>query len=803
MKFTLSWLHDYLDTDAPLERIVDTLFAVGLEVEAVTDPSEALKPFTVAHVLKADQHPDADKLKVCLVDTGSGEPVQVVCGAPNARTGMKGVFAPPGAYVPGIDLTLKQARIRGIPSNGMLCSEREMMLSDEHTGIIELDDDALIGASFAEIAGLDDPVIEIAITPNRQDCLGVAGIARDLAAAGLGTLKLAAPEPVQGHYDSPIDVRLEFDADTADACPMFVGRLIRGVTNGPSPAWLQQRLKAIGLRPISALVDITNYVTYDRGRPLHVYDADKLNGHIRARLGTKGESFAALDGRSYTVKGGECVIADDRSVLGFGGIIGGEDSGCTEDTTNVFVECALFDPIRTAMTGRAHDLITDARYRFERGADPAYVIPGMAQATRLILDLVGGQPSRTVVAGAAPDWARTVAFRPDRVRSLGGVAVPAADCARILTALGFKVGTEADGAMPVAIPSWRRDVQGEADLVEEVLRINGYDAIPATPLPRDGVVAHATLTTLQRRARAVRRRLASEGLMEAVTYSFMDRRHVDLFGAGNTVLPVDNPISSELDAMRPSILPNLLTAAGRNMDRGAAVVRLFEVGPQYRDDSVDGQDLVATGVRTGHTGPRHWTAPPAAVDAFDAKADAIAALEAAGAPVASLQVFAEAPDWYHPGRSGTLRLGPKTVLAAFGELHPRVLAALDVDGPAVGFEVYLERVPVPKAAATVTRAALKLSNLPAVERDFAFVVDASVAAGDMLRAARGADKAHVKDVRVFDVYQGDGVPEGQKSVALAVRLEPAEKTFSDAEIEAIAGRIVAAVTKSTGGILRG
>ncbi|MFQ5346855.1 MAG: phenylalanine--tRNA ligase subunit beta [Rhodothalassiaceae bacterium] len=795
MKFTLSWLRDHLATDASLDTLVDTLTRIGLEVEAVVDAAGLLAPFTVAEVIEAVPHPNADRLKLCRVRTAGGE-VQVVCGAPNARTGMKAVFAPVGAHIPGTGITLKAARIRGVESRGMLCSEREMMLSDDHEGIIELDPDAPVGAPFAAVAGLDDPMIDIAVTPNRPDALGVAGIARDLAAAGLGRVKTPAVTPVEGAFACPIAVATEDES----ACPLFAGRLVRGVRNGPSPAWLRRRLEAIGLRPISALVDITNYLTHDRARPLHVYDAARLKGTVRARLAIAGERLRALDGRDYETRGGECLIADDEGPLGFGGVIGGEASGTSAETVDVFIESALFDPVRTAETGRAHGIESDARYRFERGVDPAFVIPGLERATRMVLDLCGGTPSRVVVAGREPAPPAAIVFDPARVKTLGGVDIPPARTRAILESLGFG-WAEADGTVEVTPPSWRPDIAGPADLVEEVLRIHGYDAIPAVDLPRHQGVARATLTEGQRRARAVKRRLAAEGLDEAVTYSFMDARLARRFGAPET-LAIANPISSELDMMRPSIVPNLLLAGGRNRDRGAESVALFEVGPAYHGTAPEDQLEVATALRMGARERRGWRTRGRAVVAYDAKADALAALAAAGAPLDKLQVAGGAPDWYHPGRSGSFRLGPKTVLAHFGELHPRLLADRDFRGPAVAAEVFLDRIPLPRRKATRARPALALSNLPAVSRDFAFLVDRDVRVGDLLRAVAAVDRTHITDVGLFDVYEGEGVEEGKKSVAITVRLSPVERTFTDSEIDAIATRIVEAAARSCGAELR-
>ncbi|MFQ5533482.1 MAG: phenylalanine--tRNA ligase subunit beta [Sphingomonadales bacterium] len=800
MKFTLSWLRDHLETDADLDTITDKLTALGLEVEEVENPALELAPFTVAKVIEAVKHPNADKLKLCTVETASGIE-QVVCGAPNARTGMTAVFAPVGTTIPGNGMVLKPARIRGVESNGMLCSEMELKLSEEHEGIIELPDDAKVGTPFAELLGLDDPVIEIAITPNRQDCLGVRGIARDLAAAGLGTLKPAADQPVPGGFESATRVHLKFSPDKADACPMFVGRTIRGIKNGSSPEWLRRRLTAIGLRPISALVDITNYLTHDRARPLHVYDLAMVSGDICARMGAEGERLAALDGKTYDVDDSICVIADDARAVALGGVMGGEDSGCTETTTDVFVEAALFDPIRTATTGRKLGIDSDARYRFERGVDPAFTIAGMEVATRMILELCGGEASDIVVAGAPPARDKTLTLRPSRVASLGGVDVPANECRRILESLGFTV--EHDGEnFRVAAPTWRCDIDGEADLVEEVVRVYGYDRIPSVNMEQAEAVARPILKPLQHRVRTAKRTLAGRGLVEAVTWSFMSSRDWTLFGGGDKTLELINPISSELDVMRPSIVPNLVAAAGRNRDRGFNNVALFEVGPQYGDDTPNGQLTLAAGIRLGATGERHWAGPARAVDAFDAKADALAVLAACGVPVDNAQIVSEAPGWYHPGRSGVIRLGPKAILAYFGEIHPATLMKMDIAGPIVGFEIFLDAIVQPRRKSGRTRPRLDAPDLPAVQRDFAFVVAKSVPALDIVRSVKNVDKGLITDVRVFDVYEGPGIDEDQQSVAVTIRLQPRDKTLTDSEIEEIARRIEAAAARKTGAELR-
>lgn len=806
MKFTLSWLKSHLDTEADLTTLTDALTAVGMEVESVEDRAAALAPFTVGHVIEAWQHPDADRLRVCRVATRDGD-VQVVCGAPNARTGLKGVFAPAGSHIPGTGVDLKHGVIRGVDSNGMLCSIREMGLGEDHDGIIELPADAEIGAPVAGLLGVDDPVIDVGITPNRADCLSVRGIARDLAARGLGTLKPLPVPSIAGGFDSPIGVRIDLPADKADACPLFAGRYFRGVKNRQSPPWLQKRLTAIGLRPISALVDITNLFTHDLGRPLHVFDADRIDGDITVRMCRPGETLLALNGKDYALDDEITGVCDASRVAGLGGIIGGEASGCTGETSNVFLEVALFDPVRTAASGRRLGVLSDARYRFERGLDPALVMDGLALASAMILDLCGGAPSRPVVCGAEPAWRRTLSLRPDRVAALGGLAVPVAEQQRLLERLGFEV-TAASDTVAVVPPSWRADIVGEADLVEEVLRINGigdggYDAIPAVPLPRDTVVTRPARTPLQRRAADVRRVLAGRGFVEAVTYSFMASAEAGLFGGDNPAVKLTNPISADLDEMRPSLLGNLVAAAGRNIDRGQADPMLFEIGPQFAGSSPDDQTLAVAAVMAGQAVPRHWTAAARPRDLFDAKAEAIQALAAAGAPVARLQVTADAPAWYHPGRSGTLRLDPRRPLAWFGDLHPRVLRRLGVKGPVAGFEMFPAALPFPKAKAGRARPALTLAPLQPVSRDFAFIVASDLPADAVLRAARGADRKLISDVSLFDVYTGPGVADGKKSLAIAVTVQPADATLTDAQIDAVGQKIIAVVGKQCGGVLRG
>lgn len=805
MKFTLSWLKDHLDTDASLDEIVTALTKIGLEVEGVDDKAKLLRPFTVAYVVSAEQHPNADRLRVCMVDTGHGEPVQVVCGAPNARTGMKSVFSPPGTFIPGKNITLGVGTIRGVESRGMLCSAAELQISDDHDGIIELPADAPVGLSYVAYADLDDPVIDVSLTPNRADCTAVRGIARDLAAADIGTLKPHPIRPIPGSYASPQAVALDFADGEPVVCPAFFGRYVRGVKNGPSPDWIQKRLRAVGLRPINALVDVTNYISLDYGRPLHVYDADKLSGIIRARMGRAGESFLALDGKTYQVDERMCVIADDRAVLGFGGIMGGEDTGCSEATTNVFIECAYFDPLKTAETGRRTGIVSDARYRFERGVDPHFLGDGMELATRMVLDLCGGEPSQVVRVGAAPDHDRVVTFPLSEVTRLSGLTLNWVEVRHILERLDFVVVANTN-EFRVSPPSWRCDIHGKADIVEEIVRIHGLDKVPLKPLDRSGSVGERVLTLPQIRRSKARRTLAGRGMLEAVTWSFVSKAQAELFGGGQPALALANPIAADLSDMRPSLLPGLIVAAQRNADRGIADVALFEVGQAFRGDRPQDQTMRVAGIRRGTavaTGAgRHWAGAAPDVSWIDAKADAVAVLTALGAPVDRMQTARNAPGWFHPGRSAVLQLGPQTVIAAFGELHPRTLEALDVSGPLVGFEIVLDAIPDPKAKPTRSKGALALADLLPVRRDFAFVVDETVEADRIVKAAKGADKALVTDVSVFDVFRGAALGEGRKSVAIEVTLQPQGQTMTDEQIDGVAKSIVAAVAKATGATLR-
>ncbi len=804
MKFTLNWLKDHLDTEASLDEILDALTDLGLEVEGVDDPADRLGTFRIGYVKAAESHPDADRLRVCTVETHKGEQ-QIICGAPNARAGIKVVVAQPGDYIPGLDTTIQVGKIRGVESFGMMASERELELSDEHDGIIELPETAEVGQRYIDFAGMNDPTIEIAITPNRPDALGVRGVARDLAARGIGTLKPAGVAQIKGTFDSPIAVSLT-DEVAGGACPLFTGRMIRGVTNGPSPKWMQQRLIAIGLRPISALVDITNYVTYDRARPLHVFDAGKVTGDIHVRFGKEGESILALDGKEYALTPEMTVVADDAGAEGIGGVMGGEVTGCTADTTDVFVESAWFDPVRTAHTGRALKINSDARYRFERGVDPAFTRDGIELATKLILDICGGTPSDVVQAGAVPDTARSYTLDPTRVVSLVGMEIARTEQIRILEALGFAC-KDSGTTVEVAVPSWRPDVHGEADLVEEVARVASLTKLEGKPMPRlSPGVAQPVQTPMQTRLIAARRKVASLGYNECVTYSFIQQDHAALFGGGGEDVRLENPISSEMSHMRPDLLPGLLTAAARNQARGYADLALFEAGIAFDGGEPGDEVLSVSGLLTGHTAPRNAHGTRRAVDLYDAKADVEALLAELGAPVDRLMPLRNAPDWFHPGRSAVLGLGPKNPLAVFGELHPRVLSAMGIKGAAVAFTMFPAKVPFPKQK-TSTRAALVLADLQPVERDFAFVVDADVEADKLVRAAKGADKKLIADVSVFDVFGGEKAAaqmgEGRKSVAIAVRLQPTDVTLTDKEIEAVSAKVIAAVGKATGGTLRG
>jgi phenylalanyl-tRNA synthetase beta chain len=801
MKFTLSWLKEHLDTTESLQVIVDTLTMIGLEVENVEDKAKQLSAFVIAKVIEAKQHPNADRLRVCMVDIGDGNPIQVVCGAPNARTGMTGVFSPPGTYIPGKKITLGVGTIRGVESRGMLVSEAEMELSDDHDGIIDLPADAPVGESYAKWAGLDDPVIEINLTPNRPDCTGVHGIARDLAAAGMGKLRETQIKPIKGAFPCPVSVTIK----NPELCPGFALRLVRGVKNGPSPEWLQKRLLAIGLRPINALVDITNFMTFDRGRPLHVFDAKKVHGNLNVRRASKGESLLALDTRTYQLDESMCVIADEQAVESLAGIMGGEASGCDENTTDVLIESALWSPLNIAQTGRKLGINSDARYRFERGVDPSFMIPGLEQATQMVLDLCGGAPSEITLAGSAHADDRVVTFPVAEVKRLSGLDVPLVEMKRVLGHLGFFVAGQGD-TVKVAVPSWRPDIEGKADIVEEVVRIVGVDRVPATPFERGPAARKPILTPLQVRNRRAKRALAARNLTEAVTWSFIGKAQATLFGGGQAELVLANPIAADLSDMRPSLIPGLVAAAQKNADRGFPDVALFEVGQIFKGDQPEDQLTAASGVRRALAKAsgigRHWQGN-GAVDALDVKADALAVLIAAGAPAQAMQVVPGGPSWLHPGRSGTIQIGPQNVLGYFGELHPRALEALDAEGPLMAFEVILERIPDAKAKPTRAKPQLELSAFQPVSRDFAFVVDAKVKAGDIVRAAQNVDRKLITGVTVFDVYEGKGIEDGKKSIAIAVTLQPRDKTMTDDEIDATGKKIVAEVSKRTGGVLRG
>ncbi|MDG1104022.1 MAG: phenylalanine--tRNA ligase subunit beta [Ascidiaceihabitans sp.] len=799
MKFTLSWLKDHLETEAPIDDILYALTDLGLEVEGVEDRGAKLADFAIGKIMSAEKHPDADRLRVCQVDTDEGMK-QIICGAPNAREGITVVVAKPGVYVPGLDITIGVGKIRGIESFGMMASESEMELSDEHDGIIELDN-GRVGQSFVDWLAVNDPakvdpVIEIAITPNRPDALGVRGIARDLAARGLGKLKSAQEVHYDGTFSCPVSISI--DDDTLDQCPVFFGRVIRGVKNGPSPEWLQDRLRAIGLRPISFLVDVTNFFTFDQNRPLHVFDADKIAGNaLRIHKAKGGETITALDDKEYTLVEGMTVISDDNGVESIGGIMGGAASGCTEETVNVFVEAAYFDPVRTAYTGRALKINSDARYRFERGIDPEFTPQGVELATQMIMKHAGGDASDVVIAGAIPDVARAYKLDAARVQSLVGMEIPESTQRQTLTALGFKL--EGDMAQ---VPSWRPDVQGEADLVEEVARIASLTKLQGRPLPRlTAGVPKPVMTPIQRRLVAARRTAAALGYNECVSYSFIDQASAKLFGGGTDVTMLENPISADMSHMRPALLPALLQAAARNQARGFADMALFEVGTVFDGGEPGEEHLQVSGLLIGRTGPKDVHGASRDVDVFDAKADAEAVLAAIGAP-AKVQINRGAPEWWHPGRHGIICLGPKKVMGVFGEVHPRILAAMNVKGPAMAFTIYPEQIPLSRKSGA-SRRAMDISDLQAVERDFAFVVDSGVDALALVNAAVGADKALIDGVRVFDEFIGGSLGEGKKSLAITVRLQPRDGNLKDKDIEALSAKVIDKVTKATGGVLRG
>ena len=820
MKFTLSWLKTHLDTDATLDQITDTLTRIGLELESVQDRGAALASFRIAHVIEAVPHPNADRLRACKVDTGDGV-VSVVCGAPNARTGMKAVFAAPGSFIPGTGITLKVGEIRGVQSAGMLLSAREMGLGDDHSGIVDLPAEAPVGVPYATWAGLDDPLIDISVTPNRGDCFSVRGVARDLAAAGIGTLKPWAPAKIAPAFDGGPRWTVEWP----EACPWVLGRTVRNLKNGPSPQWLQDRLISVGLRPINALVDVTNFFTLDLGRPLHVFDVGKLRGEVLTLRHGAGETLLALNGKEYVLDVEDCAIADAAGVVSMAGVMGGETTGCDETTTTVFVECALFDPVRVAQTGRRHQIVSDARQRFERGIDVALMPDAVEAATALIMELCGGEPGPVVEAGAMPAWQRDATMRFRRVAELGGSSIGADEAVDSLQRLGFGLRARDTEKVTVSVPSWRNDVaapvvldlapdlsaevvakvtagcaviEPECDLIEEVLRLRGLDVVPPVSLPRVAPVPQATLTAKQVRTELARRTLAATGLAECVTFSFMATSEATLFGATPETLRLTNPIAADLDQLRPTPVASLALAAKRNAARGFSDVGLFEIGPAFAEDAPQGQRWIAAGLRAGST-PRSWIAPSRPVDVMDAKGDLWAALAAVGAPLDGLLITSDAPGFYHPGRSACVRQGPKTVLGTFGELHPRVLAALDLVGPVVAFELDLDAVAEPKRR---KKAALDLAAFQPVRRDFAFLVDAAVTADAVVRAARGADRTLIAGVTLFDRYQGDRLPEGKVSLAIEVTFQPRERTLTDAEIEAACQKVVAAVAKATGAVLR-
>ncbi len=803
MKLTLSWLKTHLETLASLDEITHALTKIGLEVEGVEDPALKVKGFGIAYVISAEKHPNADKLRVCMVDDGSGMPVQVVCGAPNARAGMKSVFSPAGTYIPGKGITLAKGVIRGVESNGMLCSAAELELSEDHDGIIELPADAPVGMAYGDYLQLNDPVIDINLTPNRPDATGIYGIARDLAAAGIGTLKPLNSAAVADSFPCPTGVKLDVVPHLA---PVFALRMVSGVKNGPSPEWMQKQLRAIGLRPISALVDITNFMTFDQGRPLHVFDAKKVHGHLHIRHATAGEEIVALDGKTYTLDQSMVVIADDRGVESIAGIMGGEASGCDEHTTDVLIESALWDAGNIAQTGRKLGIITDARYRFERGVDPSFCLPGLDMATNLVMQLCGGMASEIIVAGTVPSETKTITFPFDETKRLTGLDIGTSEAYEILKSLGFKVVSGGDSAQ-VSVPSWRPDIEGKADIVEEIVRIAGLDRVTSTALPRlETSVPKAVLTLLQKRTRLAKRTLAARGLVEAVTWSFISKERATLFGGGMPSLSLANPIAADLSDMRPSLLPGLLAAAQRNADRGNGDVALFEVGQIFKGDGENDQRFAASAVRRGSAKPvgagRHWSSAAGLVDVYDAKSDVMSLLASLGVAISGVQISTNAPGWFHPGRSGSLHFGPN-VVGYFGEFHPQILEDLDVTGPLCGFEIVLDAIPAPKAKATKAKSKLALPELMPLERDFAFIVDGHVKGADVLKAALGADRALITGGSIFDVYAGAGIAEGKKSVAVALNIQPKDKTLTEAELDMVMTKVSSEVAKKVGGVLRG
>lgn len=841
MKFTIEWLKDHLETEATLEQVCDTLNRIGLEVEGVEDPGKTLGGFIIAHVISAEQHPNADRLRVCMVDIGDGTPLQVVCGAPNARAGMKSVFSPPGTYIPGKNLTISKGVVRGVESAGMLCSAAELGLSEDHDGILDIAADAPVGVKYIDWAKLGDPVIEINLTPNRPDATGVFGIARDLAAAGLGKLKDKAVPQVAGQGACPVEVTLAFEGEDRALCPAFALRLVSGVKNGPSPEWMQKRLKAIGLRPVNALVDITNYVTFDRGRPLHVFDAAKVKGNLTVRRAKQNirfdeflgltadeieeyrrlghpveildadtarigfaelaEKIDALDGRTYPLDPSMVVIADDNGPESIAGIMGGEHSGCDENTTDVLIESALWSPLNIAQSGRKLGIVTDARYRFERGVDPQFTVPGIELATKLVMELCGGKPTTVSLSGRIPETEKIVEFPISEVKRLTGMDVPPQEIKAILSALGFWVSGQAPD-LRVAVPSFRPDVEGKTDLVEEVVRIVGLDNVPLQPIARVDEIHRAVLTPLQIRTRGAKRALAAQGMVEAVTWSFVSKKAAEAFGGGKPALALANPIAADLSDMRPSLLPGLIMGSQRNADRGFADHALFEVGQIFLGAGENDQRIAAAGLRRGTLGGKHW-AGNAEADIFAIKADVMALLASLNVPTGGMQISAPGPGFLHPGRSATLSFGPKNIVGCFGEVHPRVAEALGAEGRLMVFEITLDALPPAKKKPTKAKPKLELAELQPISRDFAFLVDEKVEAEAILKIARGVDRALFAGATIFDRYQGKGVEPGKVSLGLAVTLQPREKTLTDAEIEAFSQKLVADVAAKTGAVLRG
>lgn len=798
MKFTLSWLKEHLETNLSLEQMCDALVDLGIEVESIENKAKGLEPFVIVQILDVAKHPNADKLRLCKVTDGKTT-YDVVCGAPNVYQNMKTVFADIGTYVPGLNMTLKKAEIRGVPSNGMLCSSQELGLEGDEKGIIDLGKNAPTGQRLVDYLGLTDPIIDVSVTPNRPDWLSVRGIARDLAAKQLGTIKKLPLKTLPSSTShAPFKVNLDFKEDQP-ACSLFEGRFIKGVKNGESPDWLKRKLTSIGLRPISALVDITNYLTHDLCRPLHIFDADKIKGDLSLRFSRQGETLEALDNKTYTLDNNMVVIADKTGVISLGGIIGGISTSCETTTQNVFLEAALFDPIVTAQTGRKLGILSDARYRFERGIDPKSVRLGIDYGTQLILDLCGGESSEIVTAGSEPTILEPIAFRPNRFTQLTGIELPKDKIIQIFKNLECGVQEQKEKIL-ITPPSWRLDLQTEIDLIEDLLRLHGYDHLEIQSLPKEQGIPKAILTQSQKRRQDARRYLATRGITEIVSYSFMSQKKASLFTELNKHLVLSNPISADLDYMRPSIFPNLLDALSRNESRDAKDLSLFEIGPIYLDDSEHGQMTLASGIRMGKTNPKHWLANQRAWDVFDIKADILGLFAQLGLKEDQVQFKQQAPSYLHPGRSGSYYFAGKTLLASFGQIHPRIQKEFGLNQPCLGFEIFLDRLP--SFEKKKNKIPFELSPYQIVSRDFAFILDKDIAAQDVIKFAKTIDKSLIQDVSLFDLYEGDKLPQGKKSLAINLKLQAKDRTLQEGDIETLSEKLITGMKEKFQGMIR-